>query len=169
MEIVRQLGYERLRDLREPGFGAPNDGKARQKLELAACGTKLHPGNNVPACSDSARFPDVSVAELIRADSCRERSSDIRLRRFFHLGANGCVSRSVLHAKCKNLPAAAAFLYCRFALTSLSTAYTRRALERQAVSNASVGTDHPPALSGSFPEDWSGHQPRRMPLKRCRI
>jgi hypothetical protein len=50
---------------------------ARQKLELAACGTKLHPGNNVPACSDSARFPDVSVAELIRADGCRERSSDI--------------------------------------------------------------------------------------------
>jgi hypothetical protein len=75
LETVRQLGYERLRDTNRDL--APNEGIARQKLERAACGTKLHPGNNVPACSDPARFPDVSVAELIRANGCRERSSDI--------------------------------------------------------------------------------------------
>jgi hypothetical protein len=43
-----------------------------------------------------------------------------------------------------------AFLDGGFVLTRLSTAYKRRALQRQAVSNASVGTEHPAALFFKF-------------------
>src|SRR4051812_35687986 len=56
-----------------------------------------------------------------------------------------------------------------FALTWLTLVDKTRALKRQAVSVARVGTDHPLSLSGpSVFEDLHGHHPRRMPLRRCR-